>query len=143
MNPILFYKTVLYRDDLEYKVLEAEQRKFLCIEKCDAYVLSIIAERQVRQQFLYIAFEPIRLLYVRRKPRAANRAFFAILESLVYLTKMPYVDDSTKQCYLAMIQMFAETVKRCSKNKALRKAILDVVERAQTLARSSLDKANT
>ncbi len=135
MNPILFYKAVLYRDDLAYRTIEVEQGKFLCTEKCDAYVLSIIAERRTDGQFLTLAFEPIRLLYTRRKPRTANRAFFAILESLVYLTKMPHVDDSTRQRYLTTIQMLAETVKRCSKNRAIRRAILDIVERAQALAK--------
>ncbi len=137
MNPILFYKAVLYRDNLEYRTIEIEQGEFLCIEKCDAYVLSIMAERRVDYRFLYIALEPVRILYTRRKPRTANRAFFAILESLVYLTKMPYVDDSTRQRYLATMQMLAETVKRCSKSRALRRAILDVIKRAQALAKSS------
>ncbi len=136
MNPILFYKAVLYRDNLAYRTIKVEQGKFLCVEKCDAYVLSITAERRVDSEYLYIAFEPIRLLYTRRKPRTANRAFFAILESLVYLTKMPYVDDSTRQRYLTTMQILAETVKRCSKSKAIRRAILDIIERAQALAKS-------
>jgi len=133
MNPLLFYKATLYREHLKYKVIRVDNEEYLCLRRCDAYVLCRVAKRYTSHQFLYLVFKPIKLAYSRRRPSVITRATLAVLEALICLTKMPYVDMATRKRYLNTMHMLMEIVKRCTGSRAIRTAMQDILQRAQKL----------
>jgi len=132
-NPLLFYKATLYREHLKYKVIKVNNEEYPCLRQCDAYVLCRVVKRYTSQQFLYLVFKPVKLVYSRRRPRVITRATLAVLEALIHLTKMPYIDVATRKHYLNTIQVLMEIVKRCTNSRAIRTAMQDILQRAQKL----------
>jgi len=132
-DPLLFYRATLYRERLRYKTIRANDGEYLCLRQCDAYILCRIVKRYTSRRFLYLVLKPIKLVYSRHRPRVVTRATLAVLEALIYLTKIPYVNAATREHYLSMMHMLMEIVKRCTTSKAIRIAMQDILQRAQKL----------
>ena len=132
-DPLLFYRATLYRERLRYKTIGSDGEEYLCLRQCDAYILCRVVKRYTSRRFLYLVLKPVKLVCSRHRPRVVNRATLAVLEALIYLTKMPYVDVATREHYLNMMQMLMEIVKRCTTSKAIRIAMQDILQRAQKL----------
>uniref|UniRef100_A0A7J3QER4 DUF447 family protein n=1 Tax=Ignisphaera aggregans TaxID=334771 RepID=A0A7J3QER4_9CREN len=66
---------------------------------------------------------------LKRYPKGFNRASAAIIEALIYYTKMPFVNEDEKKRALLKIEMCRETVYRSSENPMYRKIIDEIIKK--------------
>ncbi|MDK6029204.1 DUF447 family protein [Ignisphaera sp. 4213-co] len=127
-NPVLFYNAVLNKSE----VLKCFENLECFKSFCDASIETVVANSIVSDEFVEVFLKPIKIGIYRRIPRVFTRASAAIIEALVWYTKMVFADESRRREYLNRILMLRDVVYRSSLNKVYREIIDDVVVHAQS-----------
>ncbi len=127
-NPMLFYNAVFNKGE----VLKCCENVDCVKNFCDACIETVVANSIVSDEFVEVFLKPIKIGIYRRIPRVFTRASAAIIEALVWYTKMVFADESRRREYLNRILMLRDVVYRSSLNKVYREIIDDVVAHAQS-----------
>ncbi|MEM4785850.1 MAG: DUF447 family protein [Desulfurococcaceae archaeon] len=127
-SSMLFYRSVLERDYLKYIYLKDVDRK--CIQNCDSYINLDLIDIIDRKQYSLHYFKPFKIIIANTYPKGFHRYDYAIVESLVYLTKMTYVDENTRLSYYERILWCRDIVYRTCSNRFIRVLINNIVEKA-------------
>ncbi len=127
-DPILFYYAIFNKDVLMDKVVYSNG--FPHIRTCDAYIATKVSRIDRYRDYIMVYMVPVNAVIKRKQPRVYNRAAFAIIEALVYYTKLQYVSKDLASKYIEMIKFFTNIVYRSSSRRIHRKIIKDVLDRS-------------
>jgi len=122
-NPLLFYYAVFDKSRLKYTYRSVSGLDYPLINGCDAYIYCTVYKRIVRRDRVNVWFKPVEVEVEHRYPRVFNRGLYAIVEALVYYTKLEYVSNSDRLKYVKYIEQCRESVYRSCKSKRLRRVI--------------------
>jgi len=120
LDPFLFYYAVLEKDKLRY--VFDEYTDYPCIVDCDTCIYGELEVLEEKQYYLWIAIKPERIKFYRRLPRVYHRCDYALIEALIYYTKIPYVEH-LREKYIEKIMSCRETIYRSTRSKRYREAI--------------------
>ena len=87
-DPRAFFEPVMYGRLLSLDVKDSSLGPYLA--SCDAAVFVKVVEVIEERHFSSVLFKPLGLLIEREHPLALNRAFPALVEALVHLTRIRY-----------------------------------------------------
>ena len=130
-DPLLFYKAVLDRSSL--RVIASRRVAVPSIDGCDAYVEGRVGEKKDKGLYTEISISPLDVSYEEKPPSTYNRAGPAIIEALVYITKIPYFEKSEQERFYIKILWCREIVYHSSTSELLRRIIDDIVARANNI----------
>ena len=129
---LLFYYAVVHKEKLKYEEREGRW----ALRGCSALVHCRLAEARDAGPYLEVYLEPLDVLVLSAYPRVFRRADYALVEALVYYTKMPHVSREEARGYYEALKHLKKAIYRSTKSKAYRKAISEIVE----LAEKALEK---
>lgn len=130
-DPVLFYKTVLHRDQVE--VVREPCSSIPVVKGCSGYITGYVGNFYEKELSLELYIDVDKAWYTRIVPKTIVRAEYAVIEALVYLTKMPYYDSSYQEELYRRITWCQEIVYRSSENTVLRNIIDEIVSRAEQM----------
>lgn len=128
-DPVLFYRAVLDRESLKYRYVEKFEKK--CIDGCDLYVYLVKNRVIDRKEYCLAVFKPLDIVILNKYPRVYRRVDYAIIEALIYLTKIPYVDTYARFELFMKINWCREVIYRSSRSRLYRELINNIVEKAE------------
>ena len=131
-NSLTFYTSIFDKDSIakEFKGLRCP------CSLCDACIYGSASFVNPHQDFFEVYIDPDRYTVCRELPRVYTRAFGALVEALVWYTKIPYVDCEKLGEVLKRIEHCVETVYRSTENGLQRKAISTVYSKALDLVKT-------
>jgi len=97
---------------------------------CDACIDTEIKSIEQGEDHLKVDLKPIDTTISQGYPKGFTRASAAIIEALIYYTKLPFVSEEEKRKYVERIKIMREIVYRSSKKSMYREMIDDIVDRA-------------
>lgn len=104
---------------------------------CDAFIDFEIINVEPKKNYVVLYGEPKSLEIVDRMPKGFTRASAAIIEAMVWLSKIPYIDKERRSIYENYVRMCIETVYRSSRSKRYRAIARDIVNRLENMISSS------
>jgi len=132
-NPLLFYYAIFGKDSLKLRPSRCVSAPR--VAGCEAYVEAERKGVDYGRDYLILHLRPIHIEYRRVLPKAFCRAAPAVIEALVYYTKIPYLKKSGKsreaEGMLKRILACAEVVGHCTRSRRLRSILRNVIERAE------------
>jgi len=126
-DPILFYNSIL--DKSRVKTVGSIKVKSPRISGCQGYIECLISDVVKTPRYLRVLLNPIHIDYYKIIPTTYKRASSAIIEALVYYTKLPYLKGSSGDL-LSKIKLCVNTVFRSTKNPKYRGLARDILLRA-------------
>ena len=136
-DPILFYYAIFDKEKIMNRI--SYFNNFPCIRGCDAFIRARIIKKEPFNDYSIIYMEPVKVIVKHRYSRVYNRASFAIIEALVYYSKLPYVGKDLANRYLDTIRSLIDTVYRSSRKPVHRKIIMDIFYRSMKRYRELYD----
>ncbi len=134
-DPLLFYYAVFNKGMLALR--PARYVKAPRLAGCEAYVEAERSAVSHGKDYLILRLSPIYLEYRRTFPKAFNRAAPAIIEALIYYTKIPYLKRSGKiekaREALDRIRECAEVVEHSTRSRKLRSVMQSIVKAAEEI----------
>jgi len=136
-DPEVFYWAVLKKEYLRFK----SSRRVTAprIAGCQAYVECVLESIKFGRNYLRAELRPVYIEYVKVKPKAYCRAQPAIIEALVYFTKLKYLlsvgDLSKAKALLENIKHCENVVRHCTTQRKLRKIAKEILVHAEELVR--------
>ena len=127
-DPVLFYHAIFNKDVLLGKVVYSNGVPN--IKSCDAYIAAKVSRIDKYRDYIIVYMDPIKAVIKHKQPKVYNRAAFAIIEALVYYTKLQYVGKDLASKYIEMIRFFTNIVHRSSSRRIHRKIIMDILDRS-------------
>jgi len=127
-DPILFYHAIFNKDVLLDKVIYSNGVPN--IKTCDAYIAAKVSRIDKYRDYIMVYMDPIKAVVKHKQPKVYNRATFAIIEALVYYTKLQYVGKDLASKYIEMIRFFTNIVYRSSSRRIHREIIMDILDRS-------------
>lgn len=134
-DPVLFYYAVLSKNSLRLK-----PSRYVSAPKvagCDAYVECVLSTIRHGREYLRLYLRPLHIEYRKTCPRPFCRAEPAIIEALIYLTKIPYLRRTGKlgeaQVLLTKIRYCVEVVEHSTRSRRLRYISRRILEKAENL----------
>jgi len=132
-DPTLFYYAVLGKGSL--RLVPSRTVSAPRVVGCVAYVEAVRKSVEYRRGYLVLSLAPTYVEVSKQYPKAFNRATPAIIEALVYLTKIPYLVGRGRlgeaRELLRNIRTCAEVVTRVTSNRRLRAVAYDIVRKAE------------
>jgi len=104
---------------------------------CDACVEFTIAGTSAAPEYVQVLMKPVGIRFARRIPRGLTRMRGAIVEALVWLTKMPHISGDERAMVLKGLDLLREAVYRSTENEFYREIIDDVISRIKAYTSSS------
>ncbi|MEM1646580.1 MAG: DUF447 family protein [Ignisphaera sp.] len=98
---------------------------------CTAYIDFNIVKVELKRNYANIYGEPVGVKIVDRVPKGFTRASAAVVEALVWLSKIPYVDKRRKAIYENYVKMCVEVIRRSSRSRRYRAIAQDIVKYLQ------------
>ena len=130
-NPLLFYKAVFEKERIRYRDCVVNGLSQPCIMGCDACVFTVVENLVFRSDRVWVELKPIDIRVFNKYPRVFHRVDHAIVEALVYYTKIPFVSRGEACKYYGYILACRETVYRSSKYTAYRRIIDSILEKTR------------
>ena len=134
-DPLVFFGCTT--GDLSFDYFKKHENNFY-IKNTDAFftasvtsVKEIVKEDDINRSKMSVIKASVDEIIIKKECiEPLNRAIFAIIESLVYLTRIKMVDQNTSQKYLERIQEMSRTVNRVGSldHKKAMKQILKYIE---------------
>ncbi|MEL9940903.1 MAG: DUF447 family protein [Ignisphaera sp.] len=129
LDPIAFYNSIFDKE----RLVECFKNGICLRSVCDAYIDTSIERVLDGGDFVEVFLRPVRIRVFRRVPRVFTRASAAIVEALVWLTKMPFLRDDERRWAFEFIAMLRETVYRSSSDESHRKVVESIYSSAKRL----------
>ena len=107
-DPRAFFEPVIHGRLLSLEIRESPLGPYL--SSCDAVVFVEIAEVKEERAFSSVFFKPLGLIIEREHPLAPNRAFPALVEALVHLTRIRH---HARACDVQPVEDLAKKVRAC------------------------------
>jgi len=104
---------------------------------CDACVDGELTMEGVGDDIINVSIRPLSIKINRRVPLVFDRASAAIIEALVWYTKIPYVPCNEVYEILSRLRFYRETVSRASKRGVFLKMINRIFREGVKNAKSS------
>lgn len=123
-DAILFYLAIFKKEE----ALKAFNRF------CRAYVDFDIVKVEFRKDHVVLYSKPVGVEIVDRVPKGFVRASAAIVEALVWLSKIPYVDKRRRNLYKNYVKMCINVIYRSSRSRRYRMIARDISKYLQSLA---------
>lgn len=123
-DAMLFYLSIFKKEE----ALKAFNRL------CSAYVDFDIAKVEPRKTHLVLYCRPAGVEIIDRVPKGFIRASAAIIEALVWLSKIPYTDKSRRSLYEDYVRMCISIVYRSSRSRRYRAIAQDISRYLHNLA---------
>lgn len=127
-DPILFYYAIFDKRVLLDNIVFSNGDPY--IKQCNAYIIARVVEIQNYRDYIMVYMDPMNLVIIDNYPKVYNRASFAIIEALIYYTKLGYVDKDLADKYIEMIRFFVNIVYHSSSICIYRKIIKDILDRS-------------
>ncbi len=127
-DPRAFYHSVFSKKYIINKLKKGS------LSYCDVYINGIITVNDVRNDSIKVVIDLTNIKFVRRSPKVFDRASAAIIEALVWYTKIPYMPCNKVKQILIREKFYLETVRRTSRKRIYRHIINDIHARAKELA---------
>ncbi len=126
-NPLDFYNAVLYKDRV--KVVYGSIDRSYFIEDSYAYIIGRIASIADKggREYVEVFMVPIRYRVLKSDPWVYNRAFSAIVEALIYYTKIPFLGEYKALDLIHRISILKETIYHSTAKPLYRKIIDDIL----------------
>ncbi|ADM27124.1 hypothetical protein Igag_0276 [Ignisphaera aggregans DSM 17230] len=125
-KPETFFYAIFRKDIIINTFNEAKCPRKLCDACIDTEIKSI----EQGEDYLRVELKPVNITISQGYPKGFTRASAAIIEALVYYTKLPFVSDDEKRKYVERIKIMREIVYRSSKKDMYREMIDNIVDRA-------------
>ncbi len=125
-TPLLFYMVIFEKD----KVVSIEKRGFTCIKDCSACIKCDIQKIKVEIENYVIKLTPTKAIVLKKIPYVYHRFEHAIVEALVYYTKIPYVSERKALEYLKKILWCKEIVYHSTYSRKYRRIINNIVNKS-------------
>ncbi len=125
-TPLLFYIVIFEKN----KVIPIEKRGLICFKDCSACIKCNIQKIRVERESYVIKLTPIKVVVLKKMPRVYHRFEHAIVEALVYYTKIPYVSRRKALEYLKKILWCREIVYHSTYSRKYRRIINNIVNRS-------------
>lgn len=109
---------------------------------CDAYVNGAMIVNEVGNTSIKVIVKLHDVDIITKNPRVFDRASAAIIEALVWYTKIPYVSCNKVRQILNREKFYLETVRRASRKSIYRHMINDIYARAKELASTRCGSRN-
>jgi len=104
---------------------------------CDACINGELTVEGVEDDIINVSIRPLSVKINRRMPLVFDRASAAIIEALVWYTKIPYVPCNEVYEILSRLRFYRETVSRASKRGVFLKMINRIFREGVKNAKSS------
>ncbi len=125
-KPETFYYAI-FRKDIIIKTFNEVK----CPRKlCDACIDTEIQSIEQGEDHLEVNLRTMNIIISQGYPKGFTRASAAIIEALIYYTKLPFISEEEKRKYVERIKIMREIVYRSSKKNIYREMIDDIVDRA-------------
>ena len=138
-DPALFYYAIFSKSLLKLK--PSRWVSAPRVAGCDAYVEAERSGVSYGRGYLILRLRPIHVEYRRVLPKVYSRAAPAVIETLVYYTKLPYLKKSGKlreaEELLKRMLACAEVVERCTRSRRLRSILRSVIAGAEGIIKGS------
>jgi hypothetical protein len=132
-SPQTFYLTIFNK-----KILIRRFKGGRCPRSyCDACVDGELTVEGVGDDIINVSIRPLSIKINRRVPLVFDRASAAIIEALVWYTKIPYVPCNEVYEILSRLRFYRETVSRASKRGVFLKMINRIFREGVKDAKSS------
>jgi len=138
-NPLHFYYAVFDKSRLKYTCRSVAGVDYPLINGCDAYIYCSLYKRIARSDRVIVWFKPVEVEIREKYPRVFNRGLYAIVEALVYYTKLEYASNSDRLKYVKYIEQCRESVYRSCKSRRLR-SIIDRIYKSTLEKLKGLEK---
>ena len=135
-DPRMFYYSVFYKGYIINKL------KAGSLNYCDAYVNGVMVVNNMEGDSIKVIVHPTNIDFIRKSPKVFDRASAAIIEALVWYTKIPYVSCNKVRQILDREKFYLETVRRSSRKSIYRRIINDIYARARELASTRCGSRN-
>ncbi|MCS7128318.1 MAG: DUF447 family protein [Sulfolobales archaeon] len=122
----LFYLSIFKKNEAIEAITEESA--------CDAAVDFNVDSIHMGKEYIAIYLKPIAIRMLRKIPRGFSRAPALIIEALVWLTKLPYVDEIKRREYISYIRYCIEGIYRSSKSRVYRNIAKEIYEALHTKA---------
>ncbi len=132
-NPQLFYLSIFDKR----KILRRFDKGRCPRSYCDVCIHGMMHVDEVTSDYIKVFFRPLSIKYNSKSPKVFDRASAAVIEALVWYTKMPYVSCGELDNILIRLRMCLDTVLRASTNEKIKNIINDVYSKAVQYAESS------
>lgn len=142
-NPKLFYYAIFAKEKLKYT--PGSRTLSPRIVGCEGYVECEVGNLDFRTDYLRVEVKPILLDFKTIHPKTFNRAEPALIEALVWLTKLRGVSDNLDYYkVLERIKYNVETIYKSSRRRDLRRLARSVLREAERIyeQRSVEDRRN-
>ncbi len=125
-KPETFFYAI-FRKDIAIKLFTESK----CSRKlCDVCIDAEIRDIEQEDQFIRVVLHPVQAIVVHGYPKGFTRASAAIIEALIYFTKMSFATEEEKRKYFERIKLMKEIVYRSSERGIYRELIDDIVDKA-------------
>mgnify|MGYP001770797109 FL=1 len=109
---------------------------------CDAFINGTMVVSGTDDDSIRVIVRLQSVDLITRNPRVFDRASAAIIEALVWYTKIPYVSCNKVRQILDREKFYLETVRRSSRKGIYRRMINDIYARARELASTRCGSGN-
>ena len=127
-DPRAFYYSIFNK---KYVINLLKRR---ALNSCDAYINGTMVISDVGDDSIKVIVKLHNVNIITRNPKVFDRASAAIIEALVWYTKIPYVPCNKIRQILDRERFYLETVRRASRKGIYRHMINDIYARAKELA---------
>ena len=143
-DPRAFFEPVMYGRLLSLDIEEGSLGPYLA--SCDAAVFVEVVEVIRERHFSSVFFKPLGLLIGREHPAALNRAFPALVEALVHLTRMRYYarcgDAERLEALADKVRVCVEAIRHSTEEDAYLDMASEVLAEAEGWALLSREMAS-
>ena len=130
-DPKFFYYALLEKDNLRYSASKAVMSPRII--GCDGYVECVIGEILQRKGWIQVYLDPVLATARKKIARVYSRAGPALIEAMVYMTKLDAEGLERKDAEEAFlrVRLSVETVYRTTRNRRYREMADRVLEEAE------------
>ncbi len=132
-DPVLYYHAVFNKEYLMKRIRYHGETPY--IMGCRAFIESVVHDLIDHGDYMELSMEPRKVIVRHRYPNVYNRVSYAIIEALIYYTKIPYVNPRKAREYIDRIKWLAWVTRRSSHRPLHRRIIDDILNRSMELYR--------
>jgi len=138
-DPRLFYYSIIRKEKLKYIFIKGINTP--CLSGCNGYVYFKVVKYNDLGDYLAVYMKPLSVYLRKSIPKTYNRASYAIIEALVYYSKIPYTTPKKICKYVEAIKHCVDIVYHSSRSRTYRAIARDILKRALSLVETR--KAST
>ncbi|MET1160096.1 MAG: hypothetical protein ABWW65_03965 [Thermoprotei archaeon] len=135
-NSLLFYYSILRREKLVFRKLG----NYYTLKGCSIDIPCSLLKTRNRSLYRELYLKPEAIVINEPYPRGYRRVDYAVVEALVYYTKIPYVSIEEAENYVKALEYVRWAVYRSTRNNKYRRIIDEIVTGAREVLEKRLSR---